>query len=68
MAITPEEKKRRQAVMEREKHVISKLNDISDIRERVRRDKALNNDEVDQVEEQPQRKIAKPSTDSDKSL
>lgn len=67
MAITPEEKKKRQAILEGEKQVISKLNDTSEVRERLRRDKNLNNQEVEQVEGE-HRKIASPSPQTDKSI
>jgi hypothetical protein len=67
MAITPEEKKKRQAVLESEKQIISKLNDTSEIRDRIRRDKLSNNYEVERVEG-PQRKVAAPSSDPGKSL
>ncbi len=67
MAITSEEKKKRQSVLESEKQIISKLNDVSEIRERIRRDKSSNNQEVEQTEGQ-QRKIATPKPDKDRLL
>lgn len=62
MAITHEQKKQRQAVLEKESKIISKLNDLADVRERVRRDRESNNQEVDRVEG-PQRKSATPESD-----
>lgn len=59
--------KRRKEVLERDKQIISQLNDLSEVSERVRRDKDSNKRDVEKVEG-PQRKIAKPSPDSDKSL
>jgi hypothetical protein len=44
--IISEEKQERLEVLEREKEVISKLNDLTEMKERIQRDKDLNNEEV----------------------
>lgn len=67
MAITQDQKKQRQAILEKEAKIISKLNDLADIRERIRSDKELNNQEVDRAEG-PQRKTAISIPESDQSL
>ena len=64
MAITFEEQKRRQSILEKEKQVISQLNDDSDLRERIRNDKNKNNEEVIQDNEGSHKKIARPDLDN----
>jgi hypothetical protein len=66
MSTTPEEKKKREEVIENEKQIISQLNDLTDLNKRLRDGKAKNNLNVELEPTESPQKIA--SKDAEKSL
>lgn len=66
MPITPEEKKRREDILQNEKQVISQLNDLTDLQKRLRDGKAKNNLNIENEPTESSQKIA--SKDAEKSF